>query len=173
MIAPAALAVNTWTHLAATFDGAMVRLYVNGALVASQAQTTPLAPMTGTLQIGGNSSANVFFAGRIDEVRIYNRALSAGEIQAEMNVRGERDGERNSEHGSIERRGHAARPPAGDGHWLHCREVRHQCPRSGPTPLPTSPRQPGERAGSGSARPRPRYFDGTVPTQCPGPTPSR
>jgi chitodextrinase len=85
-IGPAVLAVNTWTHLAATFDGATVRLYVNGVQVASQAQTTPLATTSGTLQIGGDSYPDEFFAGRIDEVRIYNRALSAAEIQTDMNT---------------------------------------------------------------------------------------
>src|SRR5258708_3874484 len=82
--APTALALNAWTHLAATFDGATVRLYVNGAQVASQAQTAPLATTTGTLQIGGDSYPNEFFAGRIDQVRIYNRALTQAEIQADM-----------------------------------------------------------------------------------------
>jgi hypothetical protein len=85
-VAPSALAVNTWTHLAATFDGATVRLYVNGAQVRSKGQTTALAPTTGTLQIGGNSYPGEYFAGRIDEVRIYNRALTVGEIQADMNT---------------------------------------------------------------------------------------
>ena len=80
------LAVNAWTHLAATFDGATVRLYVNGAQVASQAQATPLAPTTGTLQIGGNAYPGEFFAGRIDEMRIYNRALTAAEIGTDMNT---------------------------------------------------------------------------------------
>src|SRR5882672_9206645 len=83
---PSVLAVNAWTHLAATFDGATVRLFVNGVQVASQAQTTALASTTGTLQIGGDSYPNEFFAGRIDEVRIYNRALSAAEIQTDMNT---------------------------------------------------------------------------------------
>src|SRR5436309_8935849 len=83
---PSVVEVNTWTHLAATFDGETVRLYVNGAEVASQAQTTPLATTTGTLQIGGDSYPNELFAGRIDEVRIYNRALSAAEIQTDMNT---------------------------------------------------------------------------------------
>src|SRR5258706_496495 len=82
--APTALALNAWTHLAATFDGATVRLYVNGVQVASQAQTAPLATTTGTLQIGGDSYPNEFFAGRIDEVRIYNRALTQAEIQSDM-----------------------------------------------------------------------------------------
>ncbi len=79
------LEVNTWTHLAATFDGATVRLYVNGVQVASQAQTTPLTPTTGTLQIGADSYGE-FFAGRIDEVRIYNRALSQSEIQTDIHT---------------------------------------------------------------------------------------
>src|SRR5258706_318946 len=82
--APSALVLNAWTHLAATFDGATVRLYVNGAQVASQAQTTPLATTTEALQIGGDSYPNEFFAGRIDEVRIYNRALTQAEIQSDM-----------------------------------------------------------------------------------------
>src|SRR5882762_10354968 len=81
---PSVVEVNTWTHLAATFDGETVRLYVNGVQVASQAQTTPLASTDGTLQIGGDSYPNEFFAGRIDEVRIYNRALTQAEIQADM-----------------------------------------------------------------------------------------
>src|SRR2546429_154512 len=80
------LAVATWTHLAAAFDGAMVRLYVNGVQVASQAQTAPLVATTGTLQIGADGYTGENVAGRIDEVRIYNRALSAAEIQTDMNT---------------------------------------------------------------------------------------
>src|SRR5207237_811888 len=49
---PTGLGLNTWTHLAATFDGATVRLYVNGAEAVSQAQTAALTPTAGTLQIG-------------------------------------------------------------------------------------------------------------------------
>src|SRR5262245_28499686 len=83
---PTALPVNTWTHLAATFDGTTVRLYVNGAQVASQAQTSPLAPTTGTLQIGGDAYPGENFVGRIDEGRSYNRALSPAEILSDMNT---------------------------------------------------------------------------------------
>src|SRR5205809_1846264 len=50
MYGPTGLGLNTWTHLAGTFDGAMVRLYVNGELVASQAQTAALTATAGTLQ---------------------------------------------------------------------------------------------------------------------------
>jgi chitodextrinase len=83
---PTVLPVNTWSHLATTFDGTTVRFFVNGVQVSSQAQTAALGTTTGTLQIGGDSYPNEFFAGLIDEVRVYNRALSAAEIQADMGV---------------------------------------------------------------------------------------
>jgi len=83
---PTALTANTWAHLAATYDGATIRLYVNGAQVASRAQTGAIATSTNPLQIGGDSLYGGYFAGRIDEVRIYNRALSVAEIQSDMNT---------------------------------------------------------------------------------------
>ena len=45
----------------------------------------PLLTSTGVLRMGGNSIWGEFFTGRIDEVRLYNRALSVAEIQADMN----------------------------------------------------------------------------------------
>lgn len=80
------LAVNTWTHLAATYDGAMLRLYVNGVQVASRAQTGSISVSSGSLRIGGDNIWGEFFQGRVDEVRIYNRALSPAEIQTDMNT---------------------------------------------------------------------------------------
>ena len=80
----AALAVNTWTHLAATYDGATLRLYVNGVQVSSVAQTGSLATSTNPLQIGGDSFFTQFFAGSLDEIRIYNVALTATQIQQDM-----------------------------------------------------------------------------------------
>ena len=82
----AALTINTWTHLAMTYDGTTMRLYVNGAQVASQAQTGMIATSTNPLQIGGDSLYGQFFRGTIDEVRIYNVALTAAQIQADMNT---------------------------------------------------------------------------------------
>ena len=85
LVGTSALTANTWAHLAATYDGATMRLYVNGVQVASRAQTGAIATSTNPLQIGGDSIYGQYFAGRIDEVRIYNRALSAAEIQNDMN----------------------------------------------------------------------------------------
>jgi len=76
---------NTWTHLATTYDGATLRLYVNGTQVASTAATGTLVNSAGALQIGGNSVWGERFSGLIDEVRVYERALTAGEIQADEN----------------------------------------------------------------------------------------
>jgi Concanavalin A-like lectin/glucanases superfamily len=79
------LAQNTWTHLAGTFDGATMRFYVNGQLVGSLATTAPIDLTDGVLRIGGDSVwRGEEFPGVIDEVRIYNRALSQQELQTDM-----------------------------------------------------------------------------------------
>jgi hypothetical protein len=82
----AQISLNTWTHLAATYDNATLRLYVNGTLVRSSAVSGALLTSTGALRIGGNSVWGEFFQGIIDEVRVYNHALTQAEIQADMNT---------------------------------------------------------------------------------------
>ena len=47
----AALPLNTWTHLAATYDGTTLRLYVNGTQVGSRAVASPLLTSTGVLRL--------------------------------------------------------------------------------------------------------------------------
>ncbi len=76
--------LNEWSHVVSTRDASgMHRLYVNGVLVVEQ-QFSADTPRKNNenLVIGGpiTSSAN-YFHGLIDEVRIYNRALSASEIK--------------------------------------------------------------------------------------------
>jgi hypothetical protein len=77
---PAPLPANTWTHLAVTYDGSTLTLYRNGVAVVTSNFSGALSPSTGTLQIGA-SQYGEYFQGLIDEVRIYNRALSVAEIQ--------------------------------------------------------------------------------------------
>jgi uncharacterized delta-60 repeat protein len=76
--------VNQWTMLTGTFDGTTFRLYKDAQLVGSQVGT--LGPeTTAPLKIGSSGSCGnngEGWHGRLDEVRIYDRALSAGEIQA-------------------------------------------------------------------------------------------
>ncbi|MGA8170461.1 MAG: LamG-like jellyroll fold domain-containing protein [Methylocystis sp.] len=75
-------AVNdgVWHHLVATFDGRNHRLYLDGMLQGSAALVTNTA-LSGDLYIGGpHQSPSIFFDGAIDEVRVYNRAISAQEV---------------------------------------------------------------------------------------------
>jgi hypothetical protein len=81
-----ALVLNTWTHVALTYDGSALRLYRNGTLVATQAATGTIQPSALPLRIGGDAVYGEHVQGRIDEVRIYNRALTASEIQTDMNA---------------------------------------------------------------------------------------
>jgi PKD repeat protein len=78
------LPLNTWSHLAGTYDGTTLRLYVNGLEVGQQEVAGDIVTTGGVVRLGGNSVWGEFFAGRIDEVRIYNRVLTAAEIQADM-----------------------------------------------------------------------------------------
>lgn len=80
------LIANAWAHVAVTYDASTLRLYVNGTEVARRSQTGNIATSGGVLRIGGNAVWGEYFAGLIDEVRIYNRALSASEIQTDMNM---------------------------------------------------------------------------------------
>jgi hypothetical protein len=82
----AALSVNTWTHLATTYDGTTLRLYVNGTQVATKATTGSISTVSGNVKIGGNAIWGEWFQGLIDDVRIYNRGLSAAEVQTDMNT---------------------------------------------------------------------------------------
>jgi hypothetical protein len=82
--ATAALPLNTWTHVATTYDGSTQRLFVGGTQVASRTQTGAIATSNSPLRIGGNGVWSEWFAGLLDEVRVYNRALSASEISAAL-----------------------------------------------------------------------------------------
>ena len=73
---------NAWSHLAATCDGSTLCLYLNGQLVATAPGSLGASnngPLTlgGTLPVGSPS-----FGGALSEISLYQRALSAGEIQS-------------------------------------------------------------------------------------------
>jgi uncharacterized repeat protein (TIGR01451 family) len=78
---------GTWMHVAATYDGTTMRLYINGV------QEAYLTPPAGTkialndvpLSIGAQSTPARYFKGWMDEARVYRRALSPAEIKAFMN----------------------------------------------------------------------------------------
>ncbi|PWN65456.1 endo-beta-N-acetylglucosaminidase H [Chryseobacterium viscerum] len=78
-----ALNANTWYHVAATYDGANMKLYINGALDATKAQTGSVNS-TGAFNVGYLYNTSRNFNGKVDEVRVWKRALSQTEISQNM-----------------------------------------------------------------------------------------
>ena len=90
----ATVPMNVWNHAAVTYDGSTWRLYLNGVLDATVTLPPGASPRADSLQHFGigtamNSTgvAAGYFQGVIDEVRVWNVARSAAEIQANMNLR--------------------------------------------------------------------------------------
>ena len=74
------LPMDAWTHLAATFDGGAMRLYIDAQEAASTASTLG-TPDSATLRIGTSGTCGDF-DGLLDEVEIHDRALSRDEVYA-------------------------------------------------------------------------------------------
>jgi hypothetical protein len=80
--------VGQYTHLAATYDAAYLKLYTNGVLARTSAYSAPLGDSFCAWGFGGLTSTCGFsgqylpYGSQIDEVSLYNRALLAGEINA-------------------------------------------------------------------------------------------
>ena len=72
------LPTGIWKHITLTFDGATLKAYIDGSLVTTTAASFNLAglPLTAASQHVGENA----FKGALDELRIYNRALSASEV---------------------------------------------------------------------------------------------
>ncbi len=76
---------DTWYHVAQTYDGSTLTLYVNGVPAGSVSSPGPIVTTTQPLRIGGGCNPGSYplhFPGVIDDVRLYSRALTAGEIEA-------------------------------------------------------------------------------------------
>lgn len=77
----ATVADDAWHHVAGVYDGSTVELYVDGAFDRSVPVAVGAIETTNGLRLGENwELGNSFFSGDLDEVRIYDRALSAAEI---------------------------------------------------------------------------------------------
>ena len=74
--------LNEWYHLAMTYDGQQLKLYVNGQLRNSLAVTGLLKVNNRDLSIGSDNNLQKWFNGSIDELKFFNQALDATEIQA-------------------------------------------------------------------------------------------
>jgi Concanavalin A-like lectin/glucanases superfamily len=79
-----ALLIDRWSNVALTYDGATLRLYVDGRQVADAGASGAIQVTDHPLWIGGNEPYGEYFDGLIDELRVYSRALSAHEVRADM-----------------------------------------------------------------------------------------
>ncbi len=77
-----ALVAGVWYHAAQTYDGATIRLYLNGVEEGNWAEGSLSAPSADSVQIGCNYAATRLFDGILDDVRLYSRALCATEVDA-------------------------------------------------------------------------------------------
>lgn len=85
LTAPDSVSLNEWHHLAYVYDGAMKRIYVDGAEVASAALPNATFSFS-SFEIGrSEGAAGRVFEGMIDEVRFYGRALAPSEIREAYN----------------------------------------------------------------------------------------
>lgn len=76
------LNVSQWYNVATVYDGNNLKLYLNGALVATQAASGSIAADASLLTLGKNPIANTkYFKGKIDEVRVFNAALTDSHLQ--------------------------------------------------------------------------------------------
>lgn len=81
------LTLNAWQHVAGTYDGTWMRIYLNGVIVDSLAKSILIVNSTSSLGIGYAPiyAGSRNFPGKIDEVRIWNITRTKDEIAANMN----------------------------------------------------------------------------------------
>lgn len=85
-VSPALMATNQWHHVVGTFNGTVIKVFINGVEVGSQLYTGTIKPSLRELRIGrmADASQTREFNGQIDEVRIWGKALTETEIRDRM-----------------------------------------------------------------------------------------
>lgn len=78
---------NQWHHIVCTYNGAQLRIYQNGVLTGQANHSGTITNTITNLEFGrlANGFGSVFYRGDVDDVRLYNRALSLEEAQALFN----------------------------------------------------------------------------------------
>lgn len=81
---PASLPLNVYSHIAVSYNGSQLTFYVNGTPATKTSVSGTIQSSALPLRIGGNLIWGEYFQGQIDEVRVYNRALTQAEILVDM-----------------------------------------------------------------------------------------
>lgn len=77
--------VNQWTHIAASYDGSVKRIYINGILDTLVSTAGLISADLDSTYIGASVPGN-YFKGKIDDVRLWGRAKMGAEIQRDMYI---------------------------------------------------------------------------------------
>jgi len=72
--------LNTWTHIAGTFDGSNIRIYRNGTLMATTAHAGAIFDKNYNFEIGRHTPSANYWQGYVDDVRIYRFCMSQSDI---------------------------------------------------------------------------------------------
>lgn len=84
---PGSIPVGKWTHLVATYDGSRMTIYINGAqAVTASGQTLAVVANPDAFTIAAIAGGTSMFRGAVDEVVIYGRGLTAGEVLLSYNT---------------------------------------------------------------------------------------
>ena len=89
---PSAYTINNWFHTVGVFSSTGLRMYINGSLVQSNGTAFSPSYIVGSFIVGGFNSTSELFQGRIANVSVYNRALSATEVLQNYNAQKARFG---------------------------------------------------------------------------------
>jgi hypothetical protein len=87
VVSTTTLQTNQWYHVAGTFDGTSLRLYVNGVQEATQVSPGPISTNTHPFEVGridGGGSGAKFFDGQIADVAVWDVSRSQSEVQADL-----------------------------------------------------------------------------------------
>jgi len=83
---PIRSSITNWTHIVGSFDGSAMRIYVDGTLKNTTTESFTRSSNTDSLKLGINYWARTGqtfrYSGKMDDIRIYNRALTAEEVSA-------------------------------------------------------------------------------------------
>lgn len=78
--------IGQWIHIAGTYDGTTMRLYINGALISSIASSKSIVAGSGTSFQIAHDNRGFNYSGMVDEVAVYTHVLTATQIQAHYNA---------------------------------------------------------------------------------------
>ncbi len=77
--------INQWTHVSATYDGYFMRIYINGLLAATTEASGQITTNTNNLVFGQQPGFVEYYSGKVEEAKLWNRALNQCEIINNMN----------------------------------------------------------------------------------------